>query len=57
MPPRTPFAAVWFTPVFFILRSLAYLAVWLWLANTFRRRRQSPAAGRRTSAGAAPSSA
>jgi hypothetical protein len=35
--PRTPFAALWFTPPFFVLRSLAYLGIWLWLAGTFRR--------------------
>ncbi|MFE1598263.1 hypothetical protein [Methylobacterium sp. ID0610] len=35
--PRTGFAALWFTPAFFTLRSLFYLAVWLWLAATFRR--------------------
>ncbi|MET7245674.1 hypothetical protein ABZT49_20185 [Methylobacterium sp. EM32] len=49
-PPRTAFAAVWFTPVFFILRSLAYLALWLWLADVFRRPAAepgSPAAARR----------
>lgn len=41
-PPRTALAALWFTPVFFILRSLAYLAVWLWLADTFRRPAAEP---------------
>ncbi|MGY2051725.1 hypothetical protein [Methylobacterium sp. JK268] len=35
--PRTALAAIWFTPAFFTLRSLLYLAVWLWLAETFRR--------------------
>ncbi|ACA18194.1 conserved hypothetical protein [Methylobacterium sp. 4-46] len=37
LPPRTALAAIWFTPAFFTLRSLFYLAVWLWLAETFRR--------------------
>ncbi|ACL56944.1 hypothetical protein [Methylobacterium nodulans] len=37
VPPRTGLAAIWFTPAFFTLRSLSYLAVWLWLAETFRR--------------------
>ncbi|GJD47878.1 hypothetical protein OPKNFCMD_0590 [Methylobacterium crusticola] len=34
---RTPLAGIWFTPVFFGGRSLAYLGVWLWLGSTFRR--------------------
>ncbi len=47
--PATPLAGSWFTPVFFWLRSLAYLAVWLWLAGTFRRPPGDPPDPRRRS--------
>lgn len=45
-PPRTAFAAVWFTMPFFLTRAFVYLALWSWLCWRFARPFDAPGEGR-----------
>ncbi|WP_457105547.1 hypothetical protein [Methylobacterium sp. P5_C11] len=45
-PARTPLAALWFTMPFFVVRVIAYLAAWTWLAVRFARPFDAPGEGR-----------